>query len=118
MTSPLLFILILCYYDTSYEERACSLETVVTKHKATTTYEDFIARVYSPVASINPFSGTLTGGSGDGPSSSNNHSMLAAALLDSHSHKIGQRDQKFRGKLDFSLVEIESIKIHLFFSFE
>ncbi|KAI4469242.1 tuberin [Holotrichia oblita] len=86
------------FYQQYYEERARSLETVVTKHKATTTYEDFIARVYSPVASANPFGGTssIIGGGGDGPASSNNPSMLAAALLDSHSHKIGPRDQKFR----------------------
>ncbi|KAJ8941931.1 hypothetical protein NQ318_013264 [Aromia moschata] len=86
-------------YQQYYEERARSLETVVTKHKNSTTYEDFISKVYSPVAMPGPFcpSGSSSGGTGDGTAC--NPSMLAAALLDSHghSHKGTQRaDQKFR----------------------
>lgn len=86
----------------SYEERAQSLDTVVTKHKDSTTYEEFVSRVYSPIATRSPFcsAGTTNSGAGDGPSCTSNPSMLAAALLDSHghSHKASQRsDEKFRG---------------------
>ncbi|KAB0803388.1 hypothetical protein PPYR_00358 [Photinus pyralis] len=89
------------FYQQYYEERARSLETVMTKHKDRTTYEDFISRVYSPIAMPSPFctaSSSSTDGS-DGATCSANTSMLAAALLDSHghSHKAGQKsDQKFR----------------------
>ncbi|XP_008195928.1 probable Rho GTPase-activating protein CG5521 isoform X1 [Tribolium castaneum] len=89
------------FYQQYYEERAMSLETVVTKHKHSTTYEDFISRVYSPIATPSPFcvSGSTSSGAGDGPACTGNPSMLAAALLDSHghSHKPNQRnDSKFR----------------------
>lgn len=80
----------------SYEERARSLETVVTKHKKHTTYEEFISKVYTPVLSPSSFSGISTTNNNDGTSSS----TLAAALLDSHGHipKGSQRaDQKYRG---------------------
>ncbi|KAJ8941366.1 hypothetical protein NQ314_010429 [Rhamnusium bicolor] len=86
-------------YQQYYEERARSLGTVVTKHKNCTTYEDFISKVYSPIATPSPFcpSGSSSSGAGDGTTC--NPSMLAAALLDSHghSHKGTQRaDQKYR----------------------
>lgn len=77
---------------------------MITKHKDSTTYEEFIARVYSPVATRSPFCVTGTsigGGAGDGSSCASNQSMLAAALLDSHghSHKASHRsEQKFRGE--------------------
>jgi hypothetical protein len=85
----------------SYEERALSLDTVMIKHKHSTTYEDFISRVYSPIATPSPFCvvGSTSSGAGDGPACTGNPSMLAAALLDSHghSHKPNQRsDSKFR----------------------
>ncbi|XP_022909230.2 probable Rho GTPase-activating protein CG5521 isoform X1 [Onthophagus taurus] len=77
-------------YQQYYEERARSLDTVVTKHKDNTTFEDFISRVYSPVATPSPF---CTSGSASGDAS-----MLCSALLDSHGHsqKVGQREPKFR----------------------
>lgn len=76
----------------------------MTKHKHSTTYEDFISRVYIPIATPSPFcvSGSTSSGAGDGPACTGNPSMLAAALLDSHghSHKPNQRsDSKFRGNL-------------------
>ncbi|XP_076268274.1 putative Rho GTPase-activating protein CG5521 isoform X2 [Rhynchophorus ferrugineus] len=76
------------YYQQYYEERAHSLDTVVTKHKYSSTYEEFISKVYSPVPSASPFypPGTANVSCLDGISCSNNSSMLAAALLDSHSH--------------------------------
>ncbi|XP_057662756.1 ral GTPase-activating protein subunit alpha-1 [Diorhabda carinulata] len=85
------------HYQQYYEERARSLETVVTKHKKSTTYEEFISKVYSPVqtpSSLYPSS--LSSSSTEGTP---NSSMLAAALLDSHGHvpKNSQRhDQKYR----------------------
>lgn len=90
----------------SYEERARSLETVVTKHKHSTTYEEFISKVYSPVLKSSPFyqnyaMSSSSSGAGD---DSGNSSTLAAALLDSHSqsHKNMQRsDHKFRGMYYF-----------------
>ncbi|CAH1364634.1 unnamed protein product [Tenebrio molitor] len=88
-------------YQQYYEERALSLDTVMIKHKHSTTYEDFISRVYSPIATPSPFCvvGSTSSGAGDGPACTGNPSMLAAALLDSHghSHKPNQRsDSKFR----------------------
>lgn len=85
----------------SYEERGRSINTVVTKHKDSTTYEDFISRVYSPVASSSTFCSVILNDSGSGDASScpDSQTTLAAALLDSngHSHKVVQRDQKYRG---------------------
>ncbi|XP_050506318.1 ral GTPase-activating protein subunit alpha-1 isoform X2 [Diabrotica virgifera virgifera] len=84
------------FYQQYYEERAKSLETVVTKHKKGTTYEEFISKVYSPVLTPNLlYPNSLSSNNGDVGS----NSMLAAALLDSHGHipKSSQRaDQKFR----------------------
>ncbi|KAK4884388.1 hypothetical protein RN001_000659 [Aquatica leii] len=88
------------FYQQYYEERARSLETVMTKHKDSTTYEDFISRVYSPIATPSPFCNpNISVGDGSDGATSSNTSMLAAALLDSHSHsyKLGQKnDPKFR----------------------
>ncbi|XP_017775856.1 PREDICTED: ral GTPase-activating protein subunit alpha-1 isoform X1 [Nicrophorus vespilloides] len=85
------------YYQQYYEERARSLDTVVTKHRDATTYEDFIARVYSPVMSLNSMSYSASAGGGDASSSSSNPSSLAAALLDSgQSLKTSQREHKFK----------------------
>uniref|UniRef100_A0AAR5Q6P9 Rap-GAP domain-containing protein n=1 Tax=Dendroctonus ponderosae TaxID=77166 RepID=A0AAR5Q6P9_DENPD len=89
------------FYQQYYEERARSLETVVTKHKYSATFEEFISKVYSPVPTASPFyrSGSSSVSCSDGASCSNNSSTLAAALLDSshgHSHKGARIDQKFR----------------------
>lgn len=86
----------------SYEERARSLDTVVTKHKHSTTYEEFISKVYSPVSKSSPFcqNYTLSSSSSGAGDEAGKSSTLAAALLDSHSqsHKNIQRtDHKFRG---------------------
>lgn len=75
----------------------------MTKHKDNTTYEDFISRVYSPIAMPSPFcvASSISNGSGEGSACTSNTSMLAAALLDSHghSHKVSHKpEQKFRGK--------------------
>ncbi|KAF5297114.1 hypothetical protein FQA39_LY02694 [Lamprigera yunnana] len=87
------------FYQQYYEERARSLETVMSKHKDSTTYEDFISRVYSPVATPSPFSNVNVSSGDVSDGTSSNTSMLAAALLDSHAHsfKVGQKsDQKYR----------------------
>jgi hypothetical protein len=105
----------------SYEERALSLDTVMIKHKHSTTYEDFISRVYSPIATPSPFCvvGSTSSGAGDGPACTGNPSMLAAALLDSHghSHKPNQRsDSKFRGKNLLFVLLIHLISEYAFIS--
>lgn len=98
------YLLLIFLLFFSYEERARSLGTVITKHKDSTTYEEFIARVYSPVATrTSCTSGSSNAGSGDAATCASNQSMLAAALLDSHGHshhKGGHHrgEQKFRGK--------------------
>ncbi|CAG9813221.1 unnamed protein product [Phaedon cochleariae] len=82
------------FYQQYYEERARSLDTVVTKHKQATTYEEFISRVYSPIVTSSPFYPSSSSSSGVGDSS-----LLAAALLDSHGHSYkstSRNDQKHR----------------------
>lgn len=74
----------------------------MTKHKHSTTYEDFISKVYSPVATPSPFcvTGSTSSGAGDGPGCTTGNLSMLAALLDTHghSHKLNQRsDSKFRG---------------------
>ncbi|CAH1981298.1 unnamed protein product [Acanthoscelides obtectus] len=91
------------FYQQYYEERARSLETVVTKHKHSSTYEEFIARVYSPVSGLGGAfrSGGqhMSGNTTESSTSTSGNSSLANALLDSsHTHKVQQRsgDNKFR----------------------
>lgn len=95
------YLLLVSFF--SYEERHQSLTTVVTRHKDSTTYEDFISRVYSPVDMSSPFfvSNAVASSTADDTGCLSNPSMLAAALLDSHglAHKFYQKgDQKMRGK--------------------
>lgn len=77
------------------------METVITKHKDSTTYEEFIARVYSPIAMRSPFCVGSTASSVGGGEGSN-QSTLAAALLDSHGHShkatAHRAEQKFTGE--------------------
>ncbi|XP_045468586.1 ral GTPase-activating protein subunit alpha-1 isoform X2 [Harmonia axyridis] len=92
----------LTHYQQYYEERARSLKTVVTDHKESTIYEEFISRVYSPVCSSLSFCGSSSGSvlGGDSLSCSTTSSTLAAALLDSHghSHRASQKgDPKGKG---------------------
>lgn len=82
------------HYQQYYEERARSLDTVITKHINNSTYEEFIAKVYSPLTTVSPF---LSGGSVQ-PLQDGAPSNLAAALLDSHSKTSNRIDQKLRGK--------------------
>ncbi|CAG9861658.1 unnamed protein product [Phyllotreta striolata] len=93
------------FYQQYYEERARSLDTVVTKHKKHTTYEEFISKVYAPVLAacpLYPGGGIASAGSADGSS----NSSLAAVLLDSHGGHVPkglQRpDQKFRASVNES----------------
>ncbi|KAK9884222.1 hypothetical protein WA026_005171 [Henosepilachna vigintioctopunctata] len=75
----------LTHYQQYYEERARSLNTVVTDHKDSTIFEEFISRVYSPSSSSFTFSGNSSMRSATGDSiCSTNSGTLAAALLDSH----------------------------------
>ncbi|XP_060517842.1 probable Rho GTPase-activating protein CG5521 isoform X2 [Cylas formicarius] len=87
------------FYQQFYEERWSSLDTVVTKHKYSTTYEEFLSKMYSPGIEPSPFCSTESlSVSTDGTSGSS--SMLAAALLDSahgYAYRSGSKvDQKFR----------------------
>ncbi|XP_046401703.1 probable Rho GTPase-activating protein CG5521 isoform X2 [Ischnura elegans] len=94
------------FYQNYYEERAKALEVVVQNHRESSTFEDFIAQVYSPVMGSSPFghgavrsSGAVGHSPEPGPlggvapnSSLLPHSTppppstLAAALLDHHHH--------------------------------
>lgn len=56
----------------SYEERKRSLESVALRHKDSNTYEEFAARIYNPISSMQ--SNILLSGSNNAP--------LASALLD------------------------------------
>ncbi|XP_066154941.1 probable Rho GTPase-activating protein CG5521 isoform X2 [Euwallacea fornicatus] len=69
------------FYQQYYEERSRSLETVVTKHKLSSTFEEFIAKVYNPL----PMGGSR-GSCADSSHGSNSSSLLTAALLDSSAH--------------------------------
>ncbi|KAL1487986.1 hypothetical protein ABEB36_015366 [Hypothenemus hampei] len=89
------------FYQPYYEERARSLETVVTKHNYRSTFEEFISKIYSPIPMNSPFTPPVgasfnSKSCSEDDSNSNPSSMLAAALLDSHSHKSPRVDQRFR----------------------
>ncbi|KAL3287319.1 hypothetical protein HHI36_001794 [Cryptolaemus montrouzieri] len=89
----------LTHHQQYYEERARSLKSVVTDHKDSTIYEEFISRVYSPVCSSLSFYGNFSNTSDTGDSVATS-STLAAALLDSHghTHRSSQKhDSKLRG---------------------
>lgn len=72
----------------SYEERKRSLETVSSRHKDSNTYEDFAARIYTPVppssSSTAPTTSSVAGVASHGPT--HGHAPLAAALIDHHPH--------------------------------
>ncbi|XP_058057907.1 probable Rho GTPase-activating protein CG5521 [Anopheles bellator] len=74
----------LSLYQQYYEERNRSLETVAQRHRENTTFEDFTARVFSPIA---PHSTVGVGAGSGGPltSGTNASAPLAAALIDHHS---------------------------------
>ncbi|XP_058461535.1 probable Rho GTPase-activating protein CG5521 isoform X1 [Malaya genurostris] len=75
----------LSLYQHYYEERNRSLDTVAMRHKESNTFEDFTARIFSPI----PPQATVTGGVSGGPGAtsglSNAGAPLAAALIDHHS---------------------------------
>lgn len=72
----------LSLYQQYYEERNRSLDTVAMRHKENNTFEDFTARIFSPI----PPQGTVTGGAmAMGGGVSGGSAPLAAALIDHHS---------------------------------
>uniref|UniRef100_A0A8D8AP22 Probable Rho GTPase-activating protein CG5521 n=1 Tax=Culex pipiens TaxID=7175 RepID=A0A8D8AP22_CULPI len=71
----------LSLYQQYYEERNRSLETVSMRHKESNTFEDFTARIFSPI----PPQGTVTAGGGNPAGSTTGSAPLAAALIDHHS---------------------------------
>ncbi|XP_055382867.1 probable Rho GTPase-activating protein CG5521 isoform X2 [Condylostylus longicornis] len=58
------------FYQQFYEERNRSLEAVSSRYKDSTTFEEFVARIYSPIPSTQSLGG--------------NNAPLAAALIDHH----------------------------------
>ncbi|XP_059614307.1 probable Rho GTPase-activating protein CG5521 [Phlebotomus argentipes] len=62
------------FYQQFYEERHRSLETVSSRHKENTTFEEFASRVFLPIQSATYPSTTSSGNTGSAP--------LAAALID------------------------------------
>ncbi|XP_055594870.1 probable Rho GTPase-activating protein CG5521 isoform X2 [Uranotaenia lowii] len=83
----------LSLYQQYYEERNRSLDTVSTRHKESNTFEDFTARIFSPI----PPQGTVSAGhSGSNASGSGAPGgpvvapPLAAALIDQHSRTVSK----------------------------
>ncbi|XP_065085904.1 probable Rho GTPase-activating protein CG5521 isoform X2 [Ochlerotatus camptorhynchus] len=76
----------LSLYQQYYEERNRSLETVAGRHKENNTFEDFTARIFSPI----PSQGTVTGGMIIGGGSTTGSAPLAAALIDHHSRTMSK----------------------------
>ncbi|XP_055680248.1 probable Rho GTPase-activating protein CG5521 isoform X2 [Lutzomyia longipalpis] len=62
------------FYQQFYEERHRSLETVASRHKESTTFEEFAGRVFSPIQSSTVPTTNTSGNPGGAP--------LAAALID------------------------------------
>uniref|UniRef100_A0A182QFZ2 Rap-GAP domain-containing protein n=1 Tax=Anopheles farauti TaxID=69004 RepID=A0A182QFZ2_9DIPT len=79
-------------YQQYYEERNRSIDTVALRHRENSTFEDFTARIFSPIA---PQNGNKLGGSGSAVGSSMTSGAtasaapLAAALLDHHHSQRG-----------------------------
>lgn len=65
-------------YSNSYEERNRSLETVASRHKESKTFEDFIAKIYSPITSLHIIAAIT--------SSVTSSTITAAALIDQTPH--------------------------------
>ncbi|XP_055546648.1 probable Rho GTPase-activating protein CG5521 isoform X2 [Wyeomyia smithii] len=68
-------------YQQYYEERNRSLETVAMRHRESNTFEDFTARIFSPI----PPKNTVTGGANVSSPGITGGAPLAAALIDHHS---------------------------------
>uniref|UniRef100_A0A182W1K5 Rap-GAP domain-containing protein n=1 Tax=Anopheles minimus TaxID=112268 RepID=A0A182W1K5_9DIPT len=78
----------LSLYQQYYEERNRSIDTVALRHRENSTFEDFTARIFCPIAQQS--GGKAGGGSGGTVGSSiasgtNAPAPLAAALIDHHS---------------------------------
>jgi hypothetical protein len=74
-------------FFSSYEERNRSLGTVASRHKENTTFEDFIARVFSPIGTSNSTITTTT----TTTVLSQTHAPLASALIDHRSSTKSKR---------------------------
>lgn len=72
-------------YQQYYEERNRSLDTVATRHRESNTFEDFTARIFSPMPPQCTVTGGTAGTGTTGSGSSGAPPPLAAALLDHHS---------------------------------
>lgn len=70
-------------YKTYYEERAKALDSIIEKFKMPTTFEEFIANVFSPSLPGTIIQGNMkVGGMSTSSVSSSNRSEMTAALLD------------------------------------
>uniref|UniRef100_A0A182PPZ3 Rap-GAP domain-containing protein n=1 Tax=Anopheles epiroticus TaxID=199890 RepID=A0A182PPZ3_9DIPT len=80
-------------YQQYYEERNRSIDTVALRHRENSTFEDFTARIFCPIAPQTKVGGTggVVGGAGASAAGSsiasgtNAPAPLAAALIDHHS---------------------------------
>lgn len=73
------------YYQTYYEERAKSLDSLIEKFKQQSTYEDFVANVYSPCQLGTLTEGSIRSSETSTTSMSNSYTKktdVTAALLD------------------------------------
>lgn len=68
------------FFDFSYEERNRSLDTVSSRHKESKTFEEFVARIYSPIPNIQVIA----------PVPVSSSTITAAALIDQQ-HQPHQR---------------------------
>ena len=55
------------YYQQHYEERFRALESIVSSHKESSTFEDFVTQVYSPSPLSNKFQYASSSASASGP---------------------------------------------------
>ncbi len=81
------------HFQSHYEERFFALDQIVKNHKEKSTYEDFVASVFSPAALTNLFTtGSSQSGAGsqDYQSSSRPSSVMSSSDYDHHLHHPGE----------------------------
>ena len=71
------------YYQQHYEERFRALESIVTSHKESSTFEDFVTQVYSPSPLSNKFQYASSSGPNSRPVSMVSSSSVGAQHLGS-----------------------------------
>lgn len=89
----------------SYEERKRSLDTVATRHKESSTFEDFMARVYNPLPATNTITTSAS-------------SLLATAIIDNSYRATSKSMNEFRtfrpnAELTIRIFRMESLASRL-----